>query len=259
MQETPKDFYVYIHRKATNGEVFYVGKGVGRRAWVKERGNLHWQNTVQKHNYIVEIVQDGLQEWYAFELEKNLIAYYGRADCGIGNLVNHTDGGDGVSSEDARKNSLLQWENPTSREKLIKSLNASRKEGHMAMMQAAAQKDEAKAKRAIGISKAKTGKPLSEKAKAARRGKNVGDANPMRKPEIVEKLTGWNSSRSKPVICIPTGNIYSGALKAAQSIGISDSCIRDVVNGKRKTAGGHTWRYATQAEIDAHMSSKNVI
>lgn len=26
------DFYVYIHRKATDGEIFYVGKGQGNRA-----------------------------------------------------------------------------------------------------------------------------------------------------------------------------------------------------------------------------------
>ena len=93
----PSGFYVYTHRKATTGEIFYVGKGHGRRAWLRTDRSAHWRNIVTKHGLTVEIVADGLQEWYAFELECDLIALHGRRDQGNGPLVNWTDGGEGAS------------------------------------------------------------------------------------------------------------------------------------------------------------------
>ena len=94
------DFYVYLHRKKTTGEVFYVGKGSGDRAWSASGRNDLWVRTVNKHGYTVEIFLSNLQEWYAFELEKELIALHGRLSDGKGKLVNMTDGGEGLSGED---------------------------------------------------------------------------------------------------------------------------------------------------------------
>lgn len=91
------DFYVYIHRKSTTGAVFYVGKGKDTRAFDTFDRGTHWGRTAAKHGYYVEIVESGLQEWYAFELEVELIAYHGRYDLGHGPLVNKTDGGEGVA------------------------------------------------------------------------------------------------------------------------------------------------------------------
>lgn len=92
-----KDYYVYIHRRKTTGEVFYVGKGKNQRAFDKHSRKLLWHRIVKKHGLIVEIIADGLQEWYALELERELIAYYGRFDLGLGSLVNFTDGGESNS------------------------------------------------------------------------------------------------------------------------------------------------------------------
>ena len=89
------DFYVYVHKKKTTGEVFYVGKGTGKRAYHKTKRSKFWKNIVEKHGYVVEFIEVGLQEWYAFELEQNLIAYYGRRDLEEGCLVNATEGGEG--------------------------------------------------------------------------------------------------------------------------------------------------------------------
>ena len=94
-------YYVYLHRKKTTGEVFYVGKGCGDRAWCSRGRNSYWSRVTNKHGRTVEIVENNLQEWYAFELESNLIALYGRKNDGTGNLVNITGGGDGgMSGED---------------------------------------------------------------------------------------------------------------------------------------------------------------
>jgi hypothetical protein len=103
----PQDFYVYLHRKETTGEVFYVGKGFGRRAWVFSGRSEQWQRTYKKHGAIVQIVQDGLQEWASFEIEQDLIAFHGKRSDGTGLLVNNCDGGSGNSgailSEQTRK------------------------------------------------------------------------------------------------------------------------------------------------------------
>lgn len=82
------EFYVYIHRKP-NGEVFYVGKGKGRRAWSKANRNAHWKHVIEKyHDYSVQIVDNCLTEQAAFELEQFLIEWIG-----IDKLTNQTLGG----------------------------------------------------------------------------------------------------------------------------------------------------------------------
>lgn len=90
-------YYVYLHRKATTGEIFYVGKGKGKRAWSRRSRNKFWKVVEKKHGFIVEIFMDNLQEWYALELERELICQYGRRNNGTGVLTNITDGGEGVA------------------------------------------------------------------------------------------------------------------------------------------------------------------
>jgi hypothetical protein len=87
-------FYTYTHRRNDTGEIFYVGKGKEKRAWETER-NPHWKHIAKKHGHTVTIEIDNLDAEQALELEKQLIALYGRLDCGLGKLVNMTDGGDG--------------------------------------------------------------------------------------------------------------------------------------------------------------------
>lgn len=144
MAETivPKDFYVYAHRKATTGEIFYVGKGCGKRAWSLRRSN-HWKNIVRKHGVVVEVVQDGLQEWAAFEMEVELIAFYGRKDCGFGSLVNLSDGGVGgatVLVNDGFRNligraSKATWakKNAADRASWVKAIVESRRDPSVAL------------------------------------------------------------------------------------------------------------------------------
>jgi hypothetical protein len=98
-------FYNYFHRKADTGEIFYVGKGQGTRAYVKERNNIFWNRIVKKHGYTVEIVCYFDNEELSFSTEKYLIEKIGRRDLGLGPLVNLTDGGDGLRniSEEIRK------------------------------------------------------------------------------------------------------------------------------------------------------------
>lgn len=88
------DYYVYLHRRGDNNEVFYVGKGRGRRATCRHSRNRWWKAVVSKHGFIVEYVERELSEDEAFDLEIELIKFY--RDCGHA-LCNISSGGDGAS------------------------------------------------------------------------------------------------------------------------------------------------------------------
>lgn len=62
------DFYVYIHKDKA-GNVRYVGKGRGKRAWDRCSRNKHWHSVFNKHELIVEIAINNLSEDHAYELE----------------------------------------------------------------------------------------------------------------------------------------------------------------------------------------------
>jgi hypothetical protein len=92
MMQTPKaELYVYVHRRATDGRVFYVGKGKRKRAWDTGR-NDYWAKVAAKHGCNIQIVDGNLSEADAFELEVALIDL-----CGFESLTNMTLGGEGHS------------------------------------------------------------------------------------------------------------------------------------------------------------------
>ena len=97
-------FYTYVHRKASTGEVFYVGKGSGKRYAATQDRSSYWRRIVDKHGVAIEVVAYFFDEAAAFDHERLLIAEY-RAS-GV-KLCNLTDGGDGASgnvmSEEARR------------------------------------------------------------------------------------------------------------------------------------------------------------
>lgn len=73
-----KQYYVYVHETLL-GEVFYVGKGLGNRAWRKGR-DVNWNLYVENHlknQYNVRIMFDKLSEKQALEEEERLISKYG--------------------------------------------------------------------------------------------------------------------------------------------------------------------------------------
>lgn len=95
--------YVYVHKKADCGEVFYVGKGSVRvrhktltheRAHCRTSRSAWWHRTVSLHGLAVEITASCRTDADAQNLERLLIAQVGRRDTGAGALVNLTDGGD---------------------------------------------------------------------------------------------------------------------------------------------------------------------
>lgn len=91
------DCLVYRHIRLDNNKVFYIGISNNmRRPFRKDKRNKFWVNIVNKTDYIVEIISKGLSWEDACELEILLIQEYGRRNLGLGELVNLTDGGDGM-------------------------------------------------------------------------------------------------------------------------------------------------------------------
>jgi len=74
-QQHPRRHYVYAHTDVS-GQIFYIGKGVRRRAWSTDRHDLwHWYVTRHLHgDYRVCILQDNLSPEEAEHLEELWIA-----------------------------------------------------------------------------------------------------------------------------------------------------------------------------------------
>lgn len=245
--QKPKDFYVYLHRRATDGKVFYVGKGTGKRAFEKSISrNAYWNRVVAKHGYIIEFYATGLQEWFALELEIQLIAYYGRE-----NLCNLTDSGEGSSGYIFSKESKIKM----SLIKKGKKMTQETKNEMSISRKGKPKSDLAKAAMSIAfkgrifteehkqkISKTKTGKKMSEESKIKMSISRTGIKHSEEtKNKIVE-------SRSKAVIC-DNGMIFKNSVIAVLWLKkngfdrATKSAIYEVCKGRRKTAYGYTWRY----------------
>jgi hypothetical protein len=107
------EYYVYTHFRTDKNEIFYVG--IGKRSKVEIENNTHsrsrqkthsrndyWKNVVKLNpNYKIEIVFESNDIEEIIELEKTLIKFYGRKDLNEGNLVNMTDGGEGLLNPSA--------------------------------------------------------------------------------------------------------------------------------------------------------------
>lgn len=86
-----RQHYVYAHKRATDGRIFYVGKGKKRRAWSSSGRSRHWRFVAAKHGFEVAIIKDALPEGCALTLEQIVISRLG-----LENLANATLGGGGA-------------------------------------------------------------------------------------------------------------------------------------------------------------------
>ena len=87
-------FYTYAHY-TSDGRLFYIGKGQGRRAYCFHKRNNYWNNIVDKYGKpVVKIIAEWKTETEAFAHEVELIAQYRNE--GI-ELCNLSEGGEGPS------------------------------------------------------------------------------------------------------------------------------------------------------------------
>lgn len=86
-------FYIYEYYIKDTNEVFYVGKGTGKRYKEHRRRNKMFLDFYSTHDCDVRIVRDGLTETEAYELEHETIIYY--LENTDYRLTNQSTGGDG--------------------------------------------------------------------------------------------------------------------------------------------------------------------
>jgi len=93
----PIGFYTYAYLR-DDGSPYYIGKGLGTRAW-KHHTRKNGSDLRPVDDAYIVIVAHRLEEHEAHQLECKLILEYGRKDNNTGILRNLTDGGDGSSGK----------------------------------------------------------------------------------------------------------------------------------------------------------------
>ena len=102
-----------MHIRESDGGIFYMGIGCRDRAFDISSRSEWWKSTYNLYGREVVILQENLTWEQACDLERKMIAFYGRRDKGLGPLVNMTDGGDGaqgaVRSEETKQKQRESW------------------------------------------------------------------------------------------------------------------------------------------------------
>lgn len=214
-----KPFYVYVHRRATDGRVFYVGKGSARRLHHKGR-NPHWHNIVNKHGFTAHIVMRFENETCAFSFERALIDFYGKS-----NLCNLSDGGEGGSTGSVR-----------TKEQREKYSRSKMGENNPMYKRVVPQEVRDKLSKALMANPPWKGKKLSEDHK-------------LKLSESHKGHMGGKHHASRPIItgCGKEFDSIASAVIWLRSNGhhrASQSAISRCCAGHGKTAYGFTWRYA---------------
>jgi hypothetical protein len=257
------DFFVYLHRRASTGKVFYVGKGTRYRHKSKWNRSQHWHNIVNKHGYTIEIAQSGMQEWWAFELERELILKY-KED----GLCNRTDGGEGASGysaseETKQKHHKRRW-TPEWRENLSQKAkarfsNAEYKQQHAIRHQEIMSRPEVKAKlRIAALNQFSTqearqrARDLTIKQFSEPKAVDVARQNALLRFNTPEKRA--SHAQAKAVVCIDSGMVFGTTTLAAEWVTswrgakADNSQIAKACRGDISKAYGLRWKYLNSSK-----------
>lgn len=203
--------FVYLHKKADTGQVFYVGKGTARkqfyeRAVTSDSRNQWWRRIVAKHGLVVELFASCLTDQEAQRIERELISEIGRSQ-----LANLTDGGDGscglLISESTRKKRSILARRPRT-PSWIAAIRKARKNGGNG-----------------GVVK-KGDRLPKEWCEAIAQGQR-GPNNYMR------GRTGSAAPNRRAVVNTCTGERYPTVLIASQSAGLNMKTLYNMLSGHR--------------------------
>ncbi len=257
-------FYVYVHRKIDNGDIFYVGKGHSKRAQSKSGRSNHWRNIVKKHGYTIEYIECNLTEPESFDLEIRTIREL--KDSGI-ELCNKSLGGEGncgmkhteetikkfseaklgkkQSNEHAQKSRLAKLGKKQPKEAVEKVVALKRKkiinsDGDIFESANSAARE---IKRLTGVSASQGN--ISMAANGLRK-EAYGKAWSYDIDNIPKLYTGIPNA--KKIINKTTGDVFDSVQLAREWVeqkrgSAIHQCISESARSKTKTAYGYKWSY----------------
>lgn len=237
IQSTPSGHYVYAHRKLSDGDIFYIGKGKSRRAWSKVGRHPKWMRIVDEHGYSAHVLMDGLSESCALSLEKVLI--FSLRSMG---LVNVVDGGGGTSgwrhSDETKIRIGQASKNRTVSQKALDALRAYNT-GKTLTTEHRAKLSAAKSGRRRGPMSLET----REKIAASHAGMKASDET---KEKLRASHVGKCSGRENPkydhthrcFVHISGANFEGTRADFMSANGLAHGCVSALINGHRKTVKG---------------------
>lgn len=251
-------FYVYIHRRKTDGSIFYVGKGQGPRSRVRHGRGREWED-VASHGYSIEIFRRGLSSWCAFALEKILI----HANTHHG-LVNKTSGGGNgfTISEPVRKvMRLKKLGRPQSSSHAAKSRSAKLGKPQPESAREFTRRIKSKpvissdgkiypsATEAARQIKNQTGIPASQGNISMVAGGHRANAYGLTWSYDISKIPDFISSptQEKKILCLETGDVFRSVQAAANWVAgwrgdANNQCISQAAR-EGTSAYGYRWKY----------------
>ena len=203
-----KTHYTYAHLKP-DGTIFYIGKGIGRRAYSKNR-NDYWKRIVAKYGYEIQILAYWDTEEEALDHEVLLISCM--KDMKI-ELCNFTNGGEGATG----------YKHTNEHKTKLKGNSYGASTWGMTF-KGKKHSEESKAKMSyvrIG-NKNKAGTTLSEESKAKISASNLG------KPKFKKRVL-----TAKQVLEIRPRIGYRNIAQLAKEYGVGESTIRRIRDGER--------------------------
>jgi len=257
-QRENNTFYVYCHRKKTDGSCFYIGKGTRDRYKNNTGRNQYWWNTVNKHGFEPEILINNISEAKAFELESIICNHIGYKN--LTNIRKETGWG-GYSMNNSTKEKLRisltgrkisdnHKKNISVKNKGIKKPESfgekvsQGKTGHICYE--SQERSNKISLSLIGKKKSKEHIQNMKKPKPKGFGKIISEKTKGRKipqHQIEAGIKARNKvtyQYSKDGILI---NTYESSKLAAQAIGVHEVNMRLHLSGKYKTCKGYIFKY----------------
>lgn len=209
-------FFTYLHSRADDGAVFYVGKGTLPRSESANPRSDWWKRVVAKHGLKVERLCVHTEK-EALELEVFLISEFRKSGIPLVNLTNGGDGTSGYKYTDADR---------------AKASAAQRgKKMHPETL-----------KKLIAVN---TGKAQSAESKEKKRLALLGRPRDI---EVVSRIRSTKRSAARPFLCVENDKHFSSLPDAVEWLmtqGFPRACVssvHQVLTGRSKTAYGYHFK-----------------